>query len=160
MDSLDPIRAIADSGGYPNEVQLAIALLKLADENTELRNRVVSLELDKIGFNTRLDIIKQHTTNLQTLVDQLKERVNIHRDNIELLTQRSHSLELDRDEAARISVSTSELITKLAEIGTMLHGLVKRDNQNIAMLVTSVNDAYGLIEADHQLIVAIQEELA
>lgn len=96
-DSLDPIRHLATGRfeGNDNERLLAVALLKLADELVDMRNRVVSLELDCRAQGTRLN--------------------TINADRADLLRRVQH-LELDRTDGARISAETSQHITDMANI--------------------------------------------
>lgn len=66
-DSLDPIRdlvmghLVCDS----NTRLVAVAVLKLADELTDLRGRAASLEVDRIGHGTRINAVQDRVDCLE-----------------------------------------------------------------------------------------------
>jgi chromosome segregation ATPase len=84
-DSLDPIRNIAagKSTTHAQDQLLALAILKLADENTELRNRVVSLELDRDAHTKRIDNAFYVSERLEELITDKAKRVENWADIIE-----------------------------------------------------------------------------
>ena len=80
VDSLDYIRKIAinhDSAAHETCTSqlLAIAMLKLADENTDLRQRVCSLELAGDSHLAQLKLVSDALHSIRDLIANVDSRV-------------------------------------------------------------------------------------